>query len=207
MNLKIFGSFFHLRSPICNLRSLRSYSLSQQWFLLFLTLLLFGFLTLKFYDRSILRPSAGSSREFVVEVSGEVDHPGVHLFQNPPTLHDVMDRAGEGREVPLFHEGALADVLRSGTLLTVAREPDGNVRIQLGRMEARKLLVFSLPLDLNGASREDLCLIPGVGEWLAQEIVTYRMKRKKFRSLEELRQVKGIGETHWKALQAYLAVL
>ncbi|MDO9350998.1 MAG: helix-hairpin-helix domain-containing protein, partial [Deltaproteobacteria bacterium] len=33
---------------------------------------------------------------------------------------------------------------------------------------------------------EDLCLIPGIGESLAREIITYRERRKRFRSVEEL---------------------
>jgi competence protein ComEA len=68
-------------------------------------------------------------------------------------------------------------------------------------MEARKLLVFSIPLDLNRVSAEDLCLIPGIGESLAREIVTYRERRKGFRSIEELKKVKGIGEKKYKDLK------
>jgi competence ComEA-like helix-hairpin-helix protein len=96
--------------------------------------------------------------------------------------------------------------LRTGTLVTVARTSDGNLRIHAGRMEARKLLVFFIPLDLNRASVEDLCLIPGVGESLARDIVAYREKRKGFRTVGELRQVKGIGETKWEALRDHLTV-
>jgi len=73
-------------------------------------------------------------------------------------------------------------------------------------MEARKLLVFFIPLDLNRASVEDLCLIPGVGKSLARDIVAYREKRKGFRTVGELRQVKGIGETKWEALRTYVTV-
>ena len=70
-------------------------------------------------------------------------------------------------------------------------------------MEARKLLVFSIPLDLNRVSVEDLCLIPGIGESLAKEIVSYREKRKGFRSVDDLKNVKGIGEKKWKEVKKY----
>ncbi len=76
----------------------------------------------------------------------------------------------------------------------------------LGRMEAKKLLVFSIPLNLNRVSVEDLCLVPGVGEPLAREIVTYRDRRKGFRSVEELKNVKGIGETKMDAIRNYFTV-
>jgi competence protein ComEA len=73
-------------------------------------------------------------------------------------------------------------------------------------MEANKLLVFSIPLDLNRTSVEDLCLIPGIGESLAREIVTYRERRKGFRSVEELKSVKGIGKKKWKTFETFFMV-
>lgn len=73
-------------------------------------------------------------------------------------------------------------------------------------MEAPKLLAFSIPLDLNRVSVEDLCLIPGIGESLAKEIVSYRERRKGFRSVEELRNVKGIGERKWKEFTEFFMV-
>ncbi|HEX9917380.1 MAG TPA: helix-hairpin-helix domain-containing protein, partial [candidate division Zixibacteria bacterium] len=72
--------------------------------------------------------------------------------------------------------------------------------------EAHKLIVFSLPLDLNRVSAEDLCLIPGVGESLAKEIVTYREKRKGFRSVEELKNVKGIGENKYQSFKTFFII-
>jgi len=73
----------------------------------------------------------------------------------------------------------------------------------LARMDARKLLTFSIPLDLNRVSVKDLCLIPGIGESLATEIVSYRERRKGFRSVEELKNVKGIGEETWTKLRPF----
>jgi competence protein ComEA len=80
------------------------------------------------------------------------------------------------------------------------------IKIKIGRMEARKLLVFSIPLDLNRVSAEDLSLIPGIGESLAQEILAYRERRRGFRSVEELKNVKGMGEKKWRAIKSFLFV-
>jgi competence ComEA-like helix-hairpin-helix protein len=80
------------------------------------------------------------------------------------------------------------------------------IKIKLERMEARKLLAFSIPLDLNRVSVEDLCLIPGIGESLAREIVSYRERRKGFHSVEELKHVKGIGEKNWKEFTNFFVV-
>jgi competence protein ComEA len=185
---------------------MKHFSRSQQWILFFVALFILGLLFVEFYDPFFPKPPAVPSKEFVVEVSGDVDRPGIYIFPTPPTLRGAIDRAG-GREGLLAHEEKNpSEVLTTGTLLTVSREPDGNVRIRLGRMEARKLLVFSIPLDLNRASVEDLCLLPGIGPSLAREIVTARKKRNGFRTLEELKEVSGIGETKWKTFRPYLTV-
>ena len=73
-------------------------------------------------------------------------------------------------------------------------------------MEAPKLLAFSIPLDLNRVSVEDLCLIPGIGESLAKEIVSYRERRKGFHSVEELKNIKGVGEKKWKEFAEFFMV-
>jgi competence protein ComEA len=73
-------------------------------------------------------------------------------------------------------------------------------------MAANKLLVFSIPLDLNRVSIEDLCLIPGVGESLAQKIITYRERRRGFRSVEELKNVNGIGEKKFHSFKTYFVI-
>jgi competence protein ComEA len=161
--------------------------------------LIFSLTLLKFHVPPASTGAAFSPEELVVEITGDVDEPGIYLFHAPPTLGEVLGRAGGW-------EGGPGELLRTGTLLTVGRTANGDLRIHTGRMEARKLLVFFIPLDLNRASVEDLCLIPGVGESLARDIVTYREKRKGFRTVGELRQVKGIGETKWEALREYVTV-
>lgn len=80
------------------------------------------------------------------------------------------------------------------------------IKVKIGRMAANKLLVFSIPLDLNRVSAEDLCLVPGVGESLAQEIVAYREGRRGYRSVGELKNVKGVGEKKWKAIKNFFTV-
>ena len=80
------------------------------------------------------------------------------------------------------------------------------LKIRIGRMAANKLLVFSIPLDLNRVSLEDLCLIPGIGETLSREILAYRDRRKGFRSVEELKNVRGIGGKKYETFKKFFAV-
>jgi len=80
------------------------------------------------------------------------------------------------------------------------------IKIRISRMAANKLLVFSIPIDLNRASFEDLCLIPGVGEALSREMIAYRERRRGFRSVEEIKNVRGIGEKKYQSFKTFFII-
>jgi competence protein ComEA len=118
----------------------------------------------------------------------------------------VIEKAGGLKETAQFDTASFSEILETGTLLTVTKESSREVKVKMERMAANKLLVFSIPLDLNRVSMEDLCLIPGIGESLAQEIITYRERRKGFRSVEELKNVRGIGGKKYKNLKGFFII-
>jgi competence protein ComEA len=64
---------------------------------------------------------------------------------------------------------------------------------------ARRPVTF--PLDLNTAKLEDFIELPGIGEKLAQRLVDYRQSHGGFRSVEDLREVRGIGAKRFERLR------
>jgi len=180
-------------------------STGQQGVLFFLALVLLTFLYFQFYHPPAPSPEQ-SEMEIVVEVQGDVKEPGIYLFRNPPTLRDALEKAGGILGTPSFDTGSSSEFLETGTLLTIRKDSQDQVKAKWGRMEARKLLVFSIPLDLNRVTEEDLRLVPGIGEGLAREILIYRRSRGGFRSVEELKEVKGIGERNYPCLNNFFVV-
>ena len=59
-------------------------------------------------------------------------------------------------------------------------------------------------LNLNTASQEQLVLLPGVGESRARAIMALRKQRGGFKKVDELTDVKGIGEAALAKLRPYL---
>lgn len=185
---------------------MKYFSLSQQRILLVLALFLLGIFYLKFHHQSPPLPEAVIN-EFVVEIVGEVRKPGVYIFQHAPTLKEMLDKAGGLKEPGVFDKDSLSEPLKTGALLNVQKESQQEVRIKIETMDTNKLLVFNIPLDLNRVSIEDLCLLPGIGESLAREILTYRQKRKGFRSVEDLKHVNGIGDKKYQSLKNFFTVV
>jgi competence protein ComEA len=184
---------------------MKYFSLGQQRVLFLLALLILALIYYKFYYRPASPPEE-VYKEVAIEVLGEVQNPGVYIFKNPPTLIEVVEKAGGFKGVALFDKSSSSEILESGAQINVTRESSEQIKVNWGRMEASKLLVFSIPLDLNRVSVEDLCLIPGIGESLAREIVTYRERRRGFRSVEELISVKGIEKKKYQSFKTFFTV-
>lgn len=61
-------------------------------------------------------------------------------------------------------------------------------------------------LDLNKATEQELESLPGIGPALADRIIRYRHIQGSFQSIEQLRNVKGIGKKKFERIRALIVV-
>ena len=61
-------------------------------------------------------------------------------------------------------------------------------------------------ININTATLNELLLLPGIGPVLAQRIIDYRMEIGGFQSVEELMEVKGIGEKIFAKICEHITV-
>lgn len=72
--------------------------------------------------------------------------------------------------------------------------------------EAARALREGRPVDLNRASEDDLRLLPRIGPALASRIAASRRQEGPFRSVDDLRRVRGIGPRTLDRLRPLLTV-
>lgn len=74
------------------------------------------------------------------------------------------------------------------------------------KAEPGKAPALSGVVNVNTASLEELQLLPGIGESRAAAIIAERKERGGFKSVDELVEVKGIGEAMLVRLRPYVAL-
>ena len=61
-------------------------------------------------------------------------------------------------------------------------------------------------INLNSADQAELEELPGIGEVLAQRIIDYRTQRGSFRTIEDIKEVSGIGDKRFEAIRELITV-
>ena len=75
------------------------------------------------------------------------------------------------------------------------------------KAKATKTVVTTAgPVNLNTATAVQLDALPGIGKSTAQRIVEYRQKNGGFKKIEELMNVKGVGEKSFLRLKPLITV-
>ncbi|MFD8966468.1 helix-hairpin-helix domain-containing protein [Streptomyces sp. NPDC059568] len=159
-----------------------------------------------------MAPGASASAEtsrVVVDVGGEVRRPGVLRLPTGSRVADALRAAGgvkPGADITGLNR---ARVLMDGEQVVVGGPAppgaEGGGVGAAGGLGAGGGMGGvgggTGPVSLNSATVEQLDTLPGVGPVLARHIIDYRTEHGGFRSIEELREVNGIGARRFADLQ------
>lgn len=144
--------------------------------------------------------SATSTATVVVAVAGGVRRPGLFTLPAGSRVADVIAAAGGVRPGVSIGLLNLARRLVDGEQVIVGAAAGPQPNTPAGPAGPGS------PLNLNSATLEQLDGLPGVGPVLAQRILDYRAQHGNFRSVEQLREVGGIGEAKFADLRGLVVV-
>ncbi|MFH9858206.1 helix-hairpin-helix domain-containing protein [Streptomyces sp. NPDC017202] len=140
--------------------------------------------------------------QIVVDVSGKVRDPGIHRLPAGSRVVDALAAAGGVRPGTNTDGLNRARFLVDGEQVVVGGPPGtGGQPAGAGPGGGAVGAGPPAPVSLNTATADQLDTLPGVGPVLAQHIVDYRTRHGGFRSVDELREVNGIGERRFSDLR------
>lgn len=143
----------------------------------------------------VVGASATGGPELVVDVAGRVRRPGLVRLPPGARVDDALRAAG----------GVLPGT-STGTLNLAAKVQDGEQVLVADAAAASSSTGGSAQLDLNTATAQELDALPGIGPVLADRIVSWRTDHGRFGSVDQLREVSGIGESKYQSLKAKVRV-
>lgn len=150
--------------------------------------------------------NASASGEVVVHVTGAVDAPGVYTLPANARVDDAVRAAGATAEADLSQLN-LAQKLADGQKITV---PVVGTNAGTDGAAAATSSTNSnnggALVNINTATLEELETLPSIGEVRAQAIITYRETNGGFRTIDDIKEVSGIGEKIFADISPYITV-
>ncbi|MGA8115878.1 MAG: ComEA family DNA-binding protein, partial [Actinocatenispora sp.] len=144
--------------------------------------------------------STSAAARLVVSVAGKVRRPGLVRLRPGSRVADAISAAGgllPGADAGLLN--LARKVVDGEQILVGVTPPPGAVGPAGAPDQAAKI-------NLNTATSADLDKLPGIGPALAQRILSFRTEHGGFRSVDELKQVSGIGDARFADLKDLVTV-
>ena len=145
----------------------------------------------------------------VVEIKGEVKKPDVYTLNEDSIVKDLIDKAGG-----ITENADLSNINRAKKLQnheevyianineTTPNSPNANIAVNSNKTQASS----SEMININSATIEELKKLNGVGDGKAKSIIEYREQNGGFKSIEDLKNVKGFGGKMFEKIKDQIEV-
>ncbi len=171
-----------------------------------------------------------------VHIVGEVKNEGIVIINKGDRIKDAIDKAGGETELADLSKINLAFQLSDGQQVRIPSKKDkddnqayvtegssnekinsaqinntnekynvGNVNKSNNTNNINKT-GFTAKININSASQTELEMLDGIGPSLADKIIKYRDKNGKYKKIEEIKNVSGIGEAKYNEIKDKIEV-
>ncbi|NLK65282.1 MAG: competence protein [Tissierellia bacterium] len=130
-----------------------------------------------------------------VDIDGAVINPGVYELLEGSRVIDAINKAGGLEENAFTQNLNKARKLIDGEKIYIHIEGQADVE----SLQSNNLI------NINTASADILMTLPGIGEVYAKRIIDYR-SAKKFNSIEEIKNIQGIGDKTFDKLKDLITI-
>ena len=166
------------------------------------------------------------TKKIMVYITGEVKNPGIYELEENSRIKDIIEKAGGLKETADITDINLATILQDEDKITIPskeenkQEKQNTEKIQSNKQsktteKSQNTTSISTnttgknqntKVNINTATQTELETLPGIGPSIASKIVSYRKENGKFKSIEEIKKVNGIGESKYKKIKELIKV-
>ena len=148
-----------------------------------------------------------------VHVSGAVKNEGVYELEEDARIADAIEKAGGVTDIANMKNVNLASKLEDGMKIYIPKQGEDVLENNLEENSNNKETTLGGSgtnsnvgnekgkININKATKEELDTLPGIGESTAQKIIKYREEHGSFKNIEELKEVKGIGDAKYEEIK------
>ena len=135
-----------------------------------------------------------------VYITGEVKNQGVIELEEGDRIADAIEKAGGQTEQASLKNVNLAYQLEDGQKIYIPNINDTETEI------IDDATIKQTVVNINKADEKELQSLNGIGESLATSIVQYRKENGNFETIEDLKNVPGIGDSKFENIKEYIKV-
>lgn len=163
-------------------------------------------------------PTEDEEEMIVVHVIGQVNNPGVVRINYGARIADIIEAAGGNTEIADLDKINLAYIVEDGQKIYIpSKEETANVLEFTDNQYISDEAGYnefvnsgdssnSSKININTATKSQLETLPGVGESTAQKIIDYREQNGKFKNIEDIKNVSGIGDAKYNNIKEYICI-
>ena len=137
----------------------------------------------------------------VVEIKGEVVNPDVYTLNEGSIIKDLIDIAGGLTAEADISNINRAKEIKNHELIMIRNINDKVNESEVIENNISEEVIGDTVISINDSDIEKLKEIPGIGEVKAKAIISYRENNGEFRSIDELKNVDGIGEKTFEKIK------
>lgn len=165
---------------------------------------------------NLVTNSTGEEAKMIIHISGEVKNPGIVTLEVGSRIMDAIKKAGGATREADLTQVNLAYELQDGQKVYIPNkkekvteyitESSGNNVIVGEKNISNNNEGNDSKVNINTANLDELDSLPGIGPALAQRIIDYREQNGNFQSIEDLQNVKGIGDSKFSDIKDNIIV-
>ena len=162
-------------------------------------------------ETDVSETSAPEEKTYPVYICGEVNHPGVYEVTGQAYLYELIGRAGGMTQAADTVNIDMVYIIdTSQSIYIPAKSESENGMLSVGEEKwtpkAGTGTSSVRRVNINKAGSDILTTLPGIGEKTAEKIVSYREEHGPFQSIEEIKNVPGIGESKYEMIKTEICV-